>query len=298
RPLPTNQWGRDEFIQAAIALTNRPQRYGFATTQDYGFDYRSQIDGLLRLAGMPLLPPDPAAAVSSTDPQVVQAAQTFLTLMREASPYQQLYRYGQETEEELRLVLTEVSEGRAALWFSRSLYWNPEGAFATGIRFPPYISQPLAGVDYRLGGLYISAQSLHAEACWTWLKHLSADLAPYSYDQTWPVRRSVVQAEAFRNQFPDDLMAVYDTYWAKWEQEVTGETGRTLAQVYQQEPYPYWFYRALDRALQGADVQAELAEAQRLTDAYFACAQGLADRQAVWACAQQVDPQYEGRMIP
>ena len=66
-PLPTNQWRRDEFTQAVIALTNRPQRYGFATTNAHGIAYLVQIDELLRLAGMPLLPPDPATAVSYLD---------------------------------------------------------------------------------------------------------------------------------------------------------------------------------------------------------------------------------------
>jgi len=51
----------------------------------------------------------------------------------------------------------------------------------------------------------------------------------------------------------------------------------------------FWFYRALDRALQGEDLERELAEAQELTEQYIACMRSSAQRQD---CEHQADPTY------
>jgi hypothetical protein len=51
----------------------------------------------------------------------------------------------------------------------------------------------------------------------------------------------------------------------------------------------YWFYRAIDRALQGKNLEQELAQAQALTEQYVACVRSGGERQP---CDQQVDPNY------
>ena len=53
----------------------------------------------------------------------------------------------------------------------------------------------------------------------------------------------------------------------------------------------YWFFRAVDRALQGKDLDRELADAQLLTEQFAACVKDSGNDSA---CAKQVDPQYEG----
>jgi hypothetical protein len=49
--------------------------------------------------------------------------------------------------------------------------------------------------------------------------------------------------------------------------------------------------RAVDRALQGRDLERELAEAQILTEQFLACVRAGAPGNA---CATQVDPDYRG----
>ena len=51
----------------------------------------------------------------------------------------------------------------------------------------------------------------------------------------------------------------------------------------------YWFYQAIDHALQGKNLEQELAAAQTLTEQYVACVRSDGDGQT---CAQQVDPNY------
>jgi hypothetical protein len=51
----------------------------------------------------------------------------------------------------------------------------------------------------------------------------------------------------------------------------------------------YWFYQAIDQALQGKNLEQELAAAQALTERYVACVRAGGQRQA---CGQAVDPSY------
>jgi hypothetical protein len=54
----------------------------------------------------------------------------------------------------------------------------------------------------------------------------------------------------------------------------------------------FWFFRAVDRALQGKDLDRELADAQAKTEQFVACVRG---GEAPLSCAKQADPTYEGR---
>ncbi|NJO83184.1 MAG: hypothetical protein HC828_10425 [Blastochloris sp.] len=58
----------------------------------------------------------------------------------------------------------------------------------------------------------------------------------------------------------------------------------------------FWFYRAVDRALQGGNLEQELADAQPFTEAYLACAQEEGADAAT--CATQADPEYNGFLQP
>jgi hypothetical protein len=54
----------------------------------------------------------------------------------------------------------------------------------------------------------------------------------------------------------------------------------------------FWFFRAIDRAFQGGDLEKELAEAQKFTEEFLTCARGKDAK--LYECAKQVDPTYEG----
>jgi hypothetical protein len=53
----------------------------------------------------------------------------------------------------------------------------------------------------------------------------------------------------------------------------------------------FWFYRAVDRAPQGADLERELHDAQFLTEQYLACVRG---GERARTCATTVDAEYDG----
>ncbi len=52
---------------------------------------------------------------------------------------------------------------------------------------------------------------------------------------------------------------------------------------------------AEERAIQGADLARELADAQVMTEQYLACVQG---GEQPGVCARQVDPDYQGFAQP
>jgi hypothetical protein len=53
----------------------------------------------------------------------------------------------------------------------------------------------------------------------------------------------------------------------------------------------FWFFRAVDRALQGGNLDRELTEAQTLTEQHLGCVRSGGKPSA---CATQIDPQYQG----
>jgi ABC-type glycerol-3-phosphate transport system substrate-binding protein len=132
--------------------------------------------------------------------------------------------------------------------------------------------------------MYISARTDKQQACWDWLKFFSTNTIVGA--SNFPARRSVAQSEAF-NQASPGMASTYNAYIAALDRtsEVApgGQSPGTRSIDY------YWFYRAIDRALQGKNLEQELAQAQALTEQYVACVRSGGERQS---CDQQVDPNY------
>jgi hypothetical protein len=143
-------------------------------------------------------------------------------------------------------------------------------------------------IDYTIESLYISPQSQHADACWAWFKYLSSDAS--GFQSGFPARRSVVQSEAFIQQSPPGMLDVYNAY-ADASIAAQEDINNTLPEPEETMIDRFWFYRAVDRAIQGKDLERELTDAQRITEAHLSCIRGGGDRAT---CATQVDPTYSG----
>src|SRR3954462_13729071 len=93
----------------------------------------------------------------------------------------------------------------------------------------------------------------------------------------FPDRRSVAQSGT-TNQAMPGAAATYQAYMQALDRvgqiQPGGEASGAPLIDY------YWFYRAIDRALQGHDLERELADAQALTEQYVACVRGDSQRQA------------------
>jgi hypothetical protein len=143
---------------------------------------------------------------------------------------------------------------------------------------PPMTQAVLDPDDVSTSSIYISAQTDKQQACWTWLKYIST-VTVGGASANIPARRSAAHSDAMNQQQPG-LAAAYDAYAAALDRAGQLAPGRELIDY-------GWFYHALDRALQGKNLEQELAAAQALTEQYLACVHSGEREQA---CRQQVDP--------
>jgi ABC-type glycerol-3-phosphate transport system substrate-binding protein len=283
---PSTDWTIAELFEAARLITNREgpaQRYGYAVDG-------SHSDDLLAFLNWQNAAPIVAGAPRFTDDQVVQAIRSYIELLRDHSPHEQLQGY---TSDGFFAALANSmgQEGRLGMWFSSPFSGSiividsntaaqapPDLALAP----PPRGSAPLTSADLSASSLLISAQTADAKPCWQWFTFLSQQSS--GLGERFPARTSVATSAAFLQQAQPGAAELYAAY------------AEALAQpIISSDPYIgvdlFWLMRAVDRALQGADLEQELAEAQNLTEQYLACVAGGEQPQP---CATATDNEYNG----
>lgn len=297
---PTANWTPDDFLNTAQKLTSgnaADKRYGYASM---GSGVQDLLFFLDRLGASPTRGSGDVITPNFTDPKVVQAAHYYVTLLRDYSPHKTLMGYGSNNTFDVDLQL--FSSGRIGMWFgdAPTTYagWTQAGNFTKSMAPPPFGTGPISPEDVRLAsGLFISAKTQQIQACWQWLTYLSRSPAALGPDVVFPARSSVAGSDAFLTHLPDGAATVFQAYQRAFT--------HTSAAASVREPLDsatfnyYWFFRAVDRALQGKNrmtntgqaLERELGEAQTLTEQYLACVRSGGQARA---CATQVDPAYEG----
>jgi ABC-type glycerol-3-phosphate transport system substrate-binding protein len=285
---PSADWTLDDLLAAAQRLSsgNGPNRhYGFASLGSQ----RSEVFFFLdRMNARETAGSGAEQRPRFTDPQVVRAARAYLDLLHAASPHARLQGYRRDDQRDDGY--EPIRTGRAAMWFDFGLgllggMRAPPG-FVHAVAPPPLRASAATANDFAVRALAISATTQQPEACWAWLKYLSGSAANTG---GFPARRSLAESAAFLQQAPPGAAEVYRAYRAAFEHVNTADA------LPDRERSPidyYWFFRALDRALGGADLERELADAQLLTEQFMVCVQGGAPASE---CATQVDPEYPGR---
>ncbi|MCG8346485.1 MAG: extracellular solute-binding protein, partial [Chloroflexales bacterium] len=280
---PTADWTLNDLMGAAQQLTQ-----GNGADRQYGFVGGGIYDMFFFLARSgvtPITRSDATLAPNFTDPQLQEAVQSHLDFLRTASPHQQLLHYSRnQPQDDLYQLQTE---GRAAMWIGFGLdsgrHGPGERPFTLAATAPPMGSGDLQQDDFYPSGVFISADAAQPEGCWQWLKYLSARAT--GFNNRFPARTSLATSEAFLDQAPAGAAEVYAAYQAAF-----ARTTNPAESFYQPEMNYFWFGRAVDRAFQGADLAAELAEAQFLTEQFLACTRDGAEADV---CTTQVDPTYE-----
>lgn len=283
---PRADWSLAELLEAARRLTDASgpdQRYGYGVTG-------SHTDDLLAFLDWQDASPIADGRPRFTDEQVVQAIGDYIELLREYSPHTRLQGYTAGTFAD-SVVEALGREGRVGMWFTNG-FNNGQIMIVVGAGqseqpdlavAPPALGERgLSSADFRATAMQISATSRSPEACWEWLKFLSEQAE--GLGERFPARTSVATSPAFLQQARPGAAEVYAVY-----AEALARPEST------QDPYDgvdlFWLMRAVDNALQGGDLEQELARAETLTEQYLACA---ADAQDPPSCAAKVDPEYEG----
>ncbi|MCG8353643.1 MAG: extracellular solute-binding protein [Chloroflexales bacterium] len=287
---PTAQWTLDEFLNAAEQLTT-----GAGATKQYGYAARNSMtrDLIFFLDRFNASPTRGAAATEEpnfTDPKMAQAIRFYLDLLQNYSPHEQLtgYRRGEIIDEHVHQL---IREGRIGMMFDYSASSLRTLGFTPAVAAPPFGTSSATAHDFQTNGLYISAATQHPLACWTWLKYLSGDVS--GLGNQFPARLSLAESELFTSRNASGTADAYRGYLDVLAR--TPQAGNTAAPFYRTEIDYFWFFRAIDRALHGADLEQELADAQLLTQRFVDCIRAGTDGPS---CAALVDPTYNGRRNP
>jgi ABC-type glycerol-3-phosphate transport system substrate-binding protein len=283
---PGAGWALNDLLATAQALTDAsatPRRYGFAAPESNDIPFF-----ISRLGASATQGSGEALQPSFTDGRVMRALQAYIDLLRDSSPHKRLQGYTRVSEPDEAAML--VREGQVAMWFSFDLDAIEQSAARTAwaVAAPPLPNGPLGADDFAVSGLFIGARSQKIAACWSWLKALSGDSA--ALKSGFPARRSLAESSDFERRAPEGAREAYVAYHTAFERTASPAAALDSAPV-----DFFWLYRAVDRALQGKDLERELQDAQLLTEQYLACVRG---GEKPGACARQVDPEYQGRAVP
>lgn len=274
---PNPEWTPADFQAAAQQLTlgsGDEQQYGYATTGPHPkelFFFLDRLEVATTQGSDPIQP-------NFTDPRLIEAVQWYIDLLRSTSPHTQLQGY---TIDSWPTVGSEaIFQGRAGMWFVFGLSSVDHGSstFTTVLTPPPLSTGTVTTNRLRMLGFHISANTSQPRACWTWLKHLTNDTS--GLQGLFPANRALITNQTL----PDGAAEVYAAYDEALSQSTATLTNDAMIDY-------FWFLRAVDRALQGADLAEELADAQTLTEQYLDCVSGDTDGAT---CATQIDPEYNG----
>ncbi len=262
---PTGDWSWDDLWMAAQLLSageGEQRRYGF---------FWPLGSPLLLLEGLVGRLVDSDARVPAfrfDDPKVVNAVRRLADLKRqEVILIHRARREGDSEYWDLRHLPDLVWTNRTAMWVGAPREFEREGFDFHPAPLPGHVSQ--MGVSM----YYIAADTLHAEACWQWLRFLSDHVLPTGV----PPRRSLLASEAFREQVGAEAQAVYLQVY----EGIPGETPTIFADL---EGLPHsgraytWLRDAVEAILwENADAEAALGEAQHKAEVYLACLRQRSD---------------------
>jgi multiple sugar transport system substrate-binding protein len=288
---PTAEWTTDDLLLAAQQLDNGAQgtnrQYGFATvgsmTNDLEYFLR-QFDA------QPVQGSEDAPELHFTDPAVLEGVQYYVDLLQNYSPHERLIGYQQQASfdsEPFQL----LQEGRIGMWFGFGSFFGPAGPqeFEMGVAPPPLSGNAVNAEDFQLITQYISAETEHTAACWDWITFLSEQPAVMQ-GNAFPARISVAESSEYLDQAQPGAAEVYAAYREQFAEAPEGSEQRPLFGGVQSVD-SFWFYQAVDRAVQGEDLERELQAAEDLTRQFVECMQVEEDAAA---CATSVDPDYNG----
>ncbi len=286
---PTSDWTLEQYIDAAQRLTSGQEpdkQYGFSADGTLGLEFVIEASGVSLMTGQ-----GDQLRPNYTDPKVVEAARRFIDLAGTSSPSKELsgYRGGGI----MIGSFDTVRQGRVGMWLSFGMPGEFGGPVTdVGITAPPLAQSGLSADNFNFSGLYISANATDPQATWKWVKFLSRSTS--GLRGRFPARSSVAQSDEFLRQAPPGAAEVYRAYseaLAKSPPAATRDR-RSLANFER-----YWFFRAVDQVLRGEerDLERALADAQTLTEQYLDCVRA---GDTTPNCAKQVDPTYDGFMLP
>jgi multiple sugar transport system substrate-binding protein len=291
---PNTHWTPDDFLAAALATT-----YGSGSSKYYGYVpysgvypdlvfFINQFGGRLTIrSGKDLLP-------NFTDPKVIKAIKWYLDLSKvhQVTPSvdSMLTANGGGSDTAMQL----VQNGHSAMWFGGSYRMilpskdTGQQVFEEGLAPLPIKNAGLHAEDLYLQSLHISKHSQNALACWKWLSFLSNDGSVAGWPGVLPARIPVAKSVVLPKEASSEEQKLFEESVELLEQsDHRLDSYVTSLDVIN----PYWFLKAIrNSAVQGLDLEEQLAEAQRITIEFIECTNEVNDSEE---CALIVDSTYQ-----
>ena len=291
---PTLEWTTDDFLTAAVALTQ-----GDGETKQYGyvsdlFEPTDMLNMLDRLGAKLIDDTADPPTITLDDPATIEAIRwyTGLTTEHAVKPVLMTNLLGAAaTAVQQRQTL--LDEGRAAMWTNSAFNVNfgaeEERGYSTGaVPLPTGIGEAGGSGFQSAMGYFISTDTEAREACWQWIKFLTEQP---NVGKGLPSRVAVAESSAYRQQVGDELT---DAYLASMESATQPPFAQQVSDENSWLSYPiFWLYGAYDQILNGEmGVEEALENAQQLADEYQACvivADAFNDDDAQKACMMEAD---------
>lgn len=291
---PQNDWTTDDFLAAAVALTQ-----GDGETKQYGyvpdlFEPADMLNMLDRLGAKLIDDSSDPPTLTLDDPATIEAVRwyTGLTTEHDVKPVLMTSLTGAAvTAVQERQTL--LDQGRAAMWTNSAynviLGQDEEGESNTGaVPLPAGTGDALGSGYQNVTGYFISAGTEARESCWQWIKYLTEQP---NVGMGLPSRQNVAESIAYRQQVGDELA---DAYLVSMENATQPPFSQQISDENSWLNYPiFWLYGAYDQILnEGLQVEEALIDAQQLVDEYQACviaAEAYNDEEAQKACMMETD---------
>lgn len=296
---PRVSWTADEFLKAAKAITANGI-YGYSSLGNYLGDLNfwvGQFGGtLINGSGADI-------RVTFTNPNTIKAVDWFIRLHTEHNvmPKPVFYYRTDQNDQTADNSYDLMTQGKIGMWMDTSLGQfdpnnprdlNQPANTITATMAPLPIGAQGITSDIYLSAYYISAQSTQPQACMRVIDYLSKRSSSFSYGSI-PARASEASSPVFEQQ------NAYVVPLRDALQEMLQQPTKLAGDPYAHFSFEsYWLFQALDNILnKKADVAAELATAEKLTNTYLTCVATMATTNKTNAqCAKEADPTYKGYM--
>lgn len=294
-PIPAVGWSMDEFLDALRQLrstSDSPDKP--ILVPNMMFIGGSHFHMLLAANGkLPITFSEGTVTIDFTSTEMVEAIRQVLDLAKEKLiAYEGLFPYAGS------IFTANAAMYSEHLTLDDSSFRANTGNRDTTYRFVPYPNGALRPASFMVTSAYISAKSRHPDACYRLIGAVAKHPALLN---GMPARRSLLQDPALNAVVGADAVALFERFADQLGQPdaylIPGGYGGTRPiGGYEVESI---LFRAFDRyVLEGADLEAELKQAEQLATEYLACIAALPapdySNQAWYepyqACAKQVDP--------
>jgi ABC-type glycerol-3-phosphate transport system substrate-binding protein/beta-lactamase regulating signal transducer with metallopeptidase domain len=268
-PEPTNTWTVEQFADALVAL--QPSSQGQAPFADSGSGGTYLLVLMAGYGGLPLDYRTMPVKINFTDPATLTAIQQVLDLARNGYLHYEalgnLDGGGFGGPNETTAIYPASLNGLARKIPPGTMPDKP-------VLFPS--GHQYNGLAYDLGTTYISAQSQNPEACYRFISTIAQHPELFS---NMPVRRSQLNNPTFQAATNPDVLALYTQV-----ETLLGDANTIPFPTFTKAVganvsdflFQYWLFQAFDTyVLEDADLEAALADAQTMAQAYQTCAANL-----------------------